>query len=392
MYAIVEENARYVMKILYLILLYNGEINGGHTYRMATAKALKNLIGYENLDIVLSELDTSDWGCNVVMRMKSYSSGKEKLRNLLEGNITQRSNKDIDEIVNLINKNQYDIVLFGSSETGKLVSEVKRRCNVKTMTWYHDIVADVIERKKKTEFNLKMLPIWNTEKKAEGTDARLTDVPIVLHRRDAELLQKYWGRKTDVFIPIALEDKFVPYDYSAESEKNEKLQLLFVGAYNWSVNVEAAKWFCENVMSKLNDYAVQFNIAGFQMENLLKDGWIGQYKNVKVLGTVDDLAETYKKADVVVEPILTGSGMKVKTAEALMHGKEVIGTQEALVGYDELSDKVCETAEDFINTIIRYTTNRPARFVPLNRFAYEENYSIKGIENKLRYAISKVKM
>jgi len=380
------------MKILYLILLYNGEINGGHTYRMATAKALKNLIGYENLDIVLSELDTSDWGCNVVMRMKSYSSGKEKLRNLLEGNITQRSNKDIDEIVNLINKNQYDIVLFGSSETGKLVSEVKRRCNVKTMTWYHDIVADVIERKKKTEFNLKMLPIWNTEKKAEGTDARLTDVPIVLHRRDAELLQKYWGRKTDVFIPIALEDKFVPYDYSAESEKNEKLQLLFVGAYNWSVNVEAAKWFCENVMSKLNDYAVQFNIAGFQMENLLKDGWVGQYKNVKVLGTVDDLAETYKKADVVVEPILTGSGMKVKTAEALMHGKEVIGTQEALVGYDELSDKVCETAEDFINTIIRYTTNRPARFVPLNRFAYEENYSIKGIENKLRYAISKVKM
>lgn len=389
MYAIVEENARYVMKILYLILLYNGEINGGHTYRMATAKALKNLIGYENLDIVLSELDASDWGCNVVMRMKSYSSGKEKLRNLLEGNITQRSNKDIDEIVNLINKNQYDIVLFGSSETGKLISEVKRRCNVKTMTWYHDIVADVIERKKKTEFNLKMLPIWNTEKKAEGTDARLTDVPIVLHRRDAELLQKYWGRKTDVFIPIALEDKFVPYDYSAESEKNEKLQLLFVGAYNWSVNVEAAKWFCENVMSKLNDYAVQFNIAGFQMENLLKDGWVGQYKNVKVLGTVDDLAETYKKADVVVEPILTGSGMKVKTAEALMHGKEVIGTQEALVGYDELSDKVCETAEDFISTIIRYSTNRPARFVPLNRLAYEENYSIKGIENKLRYAISK---
>lgn len=377
------------MKILYLILLYNGEINGGHTYRMATAKALKNLIGYENLDIVLSELDTSDWGCNVVMRMKSYSSGKEKLRNLLEGNITQRSNQDIDEIVNLINKNQYDIILFGSSETGKLISEVKRRCNVKTMTWYHDIVADVIERKKKTKFNLKMLPIWNAEKKAEGTDARFTDVPIVLHRRDAELLQKYWGRKTDVFIPIALEDKFVPYDYSAESEKNEKLQLLFVGAYNWSVNVEAAKWFCENVMSKLNDYAVQFNIAGFQMENLLKDGWVGQYKNVKVLGTVDDLAETYKKADVVVEPILTGSGMKVKTAEALMHGKEVIGTQEALVGYDELSDKVCETAEDFISTIIRYSTNRPARFVPLNRLAYEENYSIKGIENKLRYAISK---
>lgn len=375
------------MKILYLILLYNGEINGGHTYRMATAKALKNLLGYENLDIVLSELDTSDWGCNVVMRMKSYSSGKDKLKNLLEGNITQRSNQDIDEIVNLINKNRYDLVLFGSSETGKLISEVKRRCNVKTMTWYHDIVADVIERKKKTEFNLKMLPIWNAEKKAEGIDASLTDVPIVLHERDAELLQKYWGRKTDVFIPIALEDKFVPYDYNAEMEKNEKLQLLFVGAYNWSVNIEAAKWFCENVMSKLNDYAVQFNIAGFQMENILKDGWIERYANVKVLGTVDDLAETYRNVDVVVEPILTGSGMKVKTAEALMHGKEIIGTKEALVGYEELSPNVCETADDFKKKIMGYIENRPMRFVSRNRKAYEENYSIDGIKNKLQYAI-----
>lgn len=389
MYAIVDENARYVMKILYLILLYNGEINGGHTYRMATVKALKNVIGYENLDIVLSELDTSDWGCNVVMRMKSYSSGKDKLKNLLEGNITQRSNQDIDEIVNLINKNQYDIVLFGSSETGKLISEVKKRCSVKTMTWYHDIVADVIETKKMTEFNLKMIPIWNAEKKAEGTDARLTDVPIVLHRRDAELLQKYWGRKTDVFIPIALEDKFIPYDYSAEIEKNEKLQLLFVGAYNWSVNVDATKWFCENVMPKLNDYAVQFNIAGFQMENLLKDGWIEQYRNVKVLGTVDDLADTYKKADVVVEPILTGSGMKVKTAEALMHGKEIIGTKEALEGYDELLSNVCETADDFVIKIIDYVENKPLRFISKNRKIYEEKYSIAGIENKLRYAIER---
>ena len=51
------------MKILYLICLYNGEINGGHTYRMATVKALLNVVGDGNLDIILSELDTSDWCC-----------------------------------------------------------------------------------------------------------------------------------------------------------------------------------------------------------------------------------------------------------------------------------------------------------------------------------------
>lgn len=373
------------MRILYLILLYNGEINGGHTYRMATAAALREVVGYENLDLVLSELDISDWGCNVVMRMKSYRTGYEKLRNLMQGNITQRSNRDIDQIVNLINKNNYDVILFGSSETGKLIQEVKRRCNnIKTLTWYHDIVADVIERKKKNEFNWKMLPIWNAEKKAEGMDANLTDIPIVLHQRDADLLFKYWGRRTETFIPIVLEDKFNPALVKSSEDGSHTLQLLFVGAYNWSVNVEAVQWFCENVMKKLTRYDVRFNIAGFKMENLLKDGWVQNYSNVTVLGTVDDLASTYSQVDVVVGPILTGSGMKVKTAEALMHGKEVIGTEEALVGYEELRSQVCHSAEDFVDRIKEYCKEKPERFNPINRRAYEANYSVEGIQNRLR--------
>lgn len=379
------------MKVLYLILLYNGEINGGHTYRMATAAALRNIVGYENLDIVLSELDTSDWGCNVVMRMKSYPSAKDKIRNLLSGNITQRSDRDIENIVRLINLKQYDIVIFGSSETGKLISEVKKNCQVKTITWYHDIVADVIRKKKKNEFDLKMLPVWNAEVRAEKIDAGLTDVPIVLHRRDAGLLYAYWKRKADIFIPIALEDKFIPWDWSSADHTTEPLQLLFVGAYHWSVNVEAVKWFCEHVMSRLTEEKVIFNIAGFQMEKILSDGWIGDYKNARVLGTVNDLAEVYRNADVVVEPIVTGSGMKVKTAEALMHGKEIIGTAEALVGYDELKMNLCSSEEDFIEKIKGYCAQRPKPFVLANRSAYETKYSPKAIEEKLRYALMKAK-
>ena len=160
-----------------------------------------------------------------------------------------------------------------------------------------------------------------------------------------------------------------------------------MGAYNWAVNVEAVKWFCENVMSKLGEYNVVFNIAGFQMEKLLDDGWVKKYDNVKVLGTVDDLADTYKKADVVVEPIMTGSGMKVKTAEALMHGKEIIGTEEALVGYDELKDAVCLTDNDFIKKIVHFIECRPQKFVRKNREYYEKNYSIDGITKKLKDSI-----
>ena len=76
--------------------------------------------------------------------------------------------------------------------------------------------------------------------------------------------------------------------------------------------------------------------------------------NVKVIGTVDNLDELYIKAEAVVIPIFSGGGMKVKTAEAMMYGKKIYGTEEALTGYDiQNMDYIieCNTAEQFIENI-----------------------------------------
>lgn len=380
------------MKILYLICLYNGEINGGHTYRMATAEALKRIVGYDNLDLVVSDLDNSDWKCNIALRLPHYSSSISKLKNLLGGNITQRSNKDIEKIIDLINSNNYDLVIFGSSETGKLIKLVKEKCHIKTITWYHDIVADVITRKMSNSKNLFKYLVWKSEMKAECIDAKYTDIPIVLHQRDADLLKKYWGRDTDAFVPICLQDKCTNFDdyKNKQSLNKEPLQLLFIGAYTWDVNVKAVLWFCEFVMSKLVNKEVIFNIAGFEMENLRSNELLSSMKNINIIGTVDNLEEVYKNADIVVEPIIEGSGMKVKTAEALMFGKEIIGTEEALVGYDELKDCTCNTAEEFIQRIEYYINNRPLRFSKKNRSYYEKYFSIDGLTVKLEEILKEI--
>lgn len=380
-----------MMKILYVICLYNGEINGGHSYRMATVKALQNIYGNDSVDIVLSELDQSDWGANVVLRLPSYHTFFAKLSNLLSGNITQRSNQDINKIISIIENNKYDVVIFGSSETGKLISEVKKRSNVKTVSWYHDIVADVLTKRLKAKSsNLLKKTVWNMEINSEGIDARLTDLPIVLHQRDADLLYKYWHRKADVHVPIVLTDKYAPICSMVEDAANMPLKLLFVGAYNWSVNVEAVRWFCENVMFCLKSENVIFYIAGFQMEKLKESEWVQMYNNVKILGTVNDLNATYRDADVVVEPIITGSGMKVKTAEALMHGKEILGTSEALVGYDKLTSQICDTSEEFVERIKTYLKLRPQKFNEKNRKYYLEYFSPQAIEITLKKAIDKL--
>ncbi|AWI91515.1 hypothetical protein C0214_03480 [Methylobacterium sp. DM1] len=55
---------------------------------------------------------------------------------------------------------------------------------------------------------------------------------------------------------------------------------------------------------------------------------------VRLLGYLDRLEDFYAQADVVVAPMLMGSGLKMKVGEALSFGRPVIGTEIGLEGFE----------------------------------------------------------
>jgi glycosyltransferase involved in cell wall biosynthesis len=65
---------------------------------------------------------------------------------------------------------------------------------------------------------------------------------------------------------------------------------------------------------------------------------------VEVQGTTDDLAGFYAGLDLAVNPHEGGTGLKIKTVEALAHGLPVIGTAEAFLGLD--AEAACHAARD----------------------------------------------
>jgi len=56
------------------------------------------------------------------------------------------------------------------------------------------------------------------------------------------------------------------------------------------------------------------------------------FKGVEPVGFVDDLASAYAQAKVVVNPVALGTGLKIKTVEALAAGKAVVCTSEGCSG------------------------------------------------------------
>ena len=371
------------MRILFMTLLTNGDINGGYTYRKSMAKVLEEIVGKENLDIVNSQLDKSNWPGNIIHKTK-YFSKKDKIINFLSGNITQLSSADCRFFSRLINDRKYDFVFLGCSEGGKL-AKIARKKGLKVITIFNDIVFNAVDNKMKSMRFLKKLlyfPIAQREKKSEFLTIKYSNCNIVLNERDSKLFNDIWKVYPTAISPICIEDK---YKKSSLNHMNSQFTLLFVGSYNWWPNIEGITWFCENVMPML-DSDIVLRIVGFNMEQLSNK--LGLNGNVRVIGTVEDLGLEYENADLVVAPILSGDGMKTKTAEALMYGKNIVASPEALEGFVGLDNSLCVTVEDYKNRINEFRYSQDSKFNIKNRELYEMNYSVSSAVERIHRLLS----
>ena len=194
-----------------------------------------------------------------------------------------------------------------------------------------------------------------------------------------------YGKQADLYLPISFEDTF---DESQIFEKEyQGFTLLFVGSL-FGPNIEGITWFSKEVMSKLPT-EIQLIVVGKGLET--KKNQI-ERENVEVIGTVDDVGEYYYKADAVIIPIFYGDGMKVKTAEALMYGKELFASNEALEGYSvERIPEVhrCNTADDFINAICGVMEKKEKKkYYKSVRDIFLQNYETNRLKNSLEEFLS----
>jgi glycosyltransferase involved in cell wall biosynthesis len=69
-------------------------------------------------------------------------------------------------------------------------------------------------------------------------------------------------------------------------------------------------------------------------------------EGVRPLGLVPDLAPLYAAAGVVVSPLHTGSGLKIKLVEAMGHGKAIVATPVTMQGVESLGGTAVLVEED----------------------------------------------
>ena len=197
-----------------------------------------------------------------------------------------------------------------------------------------------------------------------------SDKYVTLSKRDADYLEKHYGRKADAIVSVSMEDKFKPVDTTAMTGRRPLC--LFLGAYS-KPNNDGVLFFVNEVLPHVD---IEFKVVGRGMEKLKSSS--PSLEQVEVVSDAPDLRPYFESADFMILPVFSGSGMKIKTCESLMYGKNILGSDESFVGYDLDTQKVggrCNTAEEYITRLRHFIEHPVPRFNHYSRSIFLKNHS-----------------
>lgn len=339
------------MKVLFIRRAYKGRI-GGTVCSERNLQSLKDIYGVKSI-------------CEYKVYGKEGISWMAcKVRLLFQSIMLDVTDQDVLNIDNIINKEHIESVFLDSSLFGVLAKYLKTKyLKVTIVSFFHNC-----EYKLMGEMSSGVKAYFN--KRAafinESLACQYSDKVVVLNDRDKSVISSLYFREADYVIPISLRDNYI---YSGTKTHDGKLKALFIGSYFYP-NIHGVKWFVSNVLPKVN---IHLTIVGNNMDKLvLKE----KQADISIYSGVKDLSVFYENADFVIMPIFKGSGMKVKTAEALMYGKLIISTPEAVEGYEVDSHfaKICTNSNEFIDHILQLSS-KECGYNSAARQKYLECYS-----------------
>ncbi len=178
-------------------------------------------------------------------------------------------------------------------------------------------------------------------KEEERTALMRGDVIIAVHDIEADMFRALVPGK-EVIVMRGL--GYLPEEISAGPREGEVPgTVLMVGGDN-PMNRRGLSVFCSEVWPKVLEALphARFLVAGGVCRSLPK----GTAK-AESLGIAKDLEEEYRKAAVVVNPVEFGTGLKIKTIEALRYGRALVSTPCGVEGFPNKSRVPCMVADDW---------------------------------------------
>lgn len=264
-----------------------------------------------------------------------------------------QSKKFESEIISILQKQEFDIIQIEHVYLGLYIDTIRKYSKAKIVLRTQNIEYQLWESIGRITRNpIKRKYLLSQSKKLKKWEVEIfpkVDAVITLTNQDEQLLKKNAPLVRTITIPVAFE-----FDRQKKTNiANHKYpKFYFIGSFDWLPNIQGITWLMKEILpvtiKRIPE--IEIHIAG---KKIPKSFFKFESKNLKFHPEIADAKTYVSEMDVLLVPLISGGGMKIKIMEALCLGKKVIGTKESIHGFEKFVNSVnsAENSAEFIHLI-----------------------------------------
>lgn len=159
-------------------------------------------------------------------------------------------------------------------------------------------------------------------RKTEERAVRAADLTITVSEHDDAYFRRLGARDT-VLVPNGVDDEL----FDLDPRSGEPGRVLFFGAYHWAPNRDGLVRFLREGWGRVAEQhaGARLRIVGSGPLDAVREAAAG-LSAVEVVGLVDDIVAEIAAASLVVVPVWTGGGTRIKVLEAMAAARPIVGT------------------------------------------------------------------
>jgi polysaccharide biosynthesis protein PslH len=241
---------------------------------------------------------------------------------------------------NLLATQPFDVVQFEGSGGGNYLPLAQAlETRPKTVLVFYDVMWDWWRREFFAAPRPAALFRWLLYRYWEPKFAASADACIFLSEIDRKRVESQACLRQFRIVPngiIGNED--IGIDPPA-GDLPQTHDVLFVGSFNHLPNIQAAYWLITHVWPVLQERIphCHLTIAGRNPPGALNA--LAQNAGIEIIGNAPDLTPYYRRCRVVIVPIQSGGGIRVKILEAFAQGRPIVTTTIGAEGLPLAPDK-----------------------------------------------------
>jgi glycosyltransferase involved in cell wall biosynthesis len=259
------------------------------------------------------------------------------------------------ELSRLLQDESFHVIQLEGPYPGQYLDLIRQKSDARVSLRAHNVEHLIWERKARNESSLLkrwyLMNMARRLKRFELEIAKGADSLIPISEQDASCFRHMGLHIPMLTIPAGL----VLKNY-ALSEAPEEASIFFIGALDWLPNQEGLSWFLSHVFSLLlaKIPEIRFHVAG---RNAPAD-YAKQFKhpNIQYHGEVNNAIRFMQSYRVMVAPLLTGSGIRIKILEGMALGRPVVTTSAGIEGIpvnNQPCVAVTDDPEEFCSHIVK---------------------------------------